>query len=59
MRYLALSLLCPFTGIVGDWRNHFTVAQNDEADQINDQELEGSIFKYDYIMWDITTSLPR
>lgn len=35
-------------GIVGDWKNHFTVAQSEQADEIIGKGLEGSIFTFDY-----------
>ena len=37
-----------FSGQVGDWKNHFTVAQSELFDQKTEKEMKGSIFKFDY-----------
>ncbi|XP_060567370.1 sulfotransferase 1B1-like [Ruditapes philippinarum] len=33
-------------GIIGDWKNHFTVSQNEEFEAIADEKMKGSIFNY-------------
>ncbi|ESO91705.1 hypothetical protein LOTGIDRAFT_191399 [Lottia gigantea] len=35
-------------GVVGDWKNHFTVAQNDEMDQIITNRLKDTDLKFQY-----------
>ena len=37
-------------GEVGDWKNHFTVAQNEMFDQIIEKEMHGLMFKFDYTL---------
>ncbi|OWF54906.1 sulfotransferase 1C2-like [Mizuhopecten yessoensis] len=35
-------------GMVGDWKNWFTVAQNERFDELLDRELKGSALKFTY-----------
>lgn len=35
-------------GIVGDWKNHFTVAQNEWANDVIEKETDGSMFRFDF-----------
>jgi hypothetical protein len=37
-----------FTGVVGDWKNHFTVAQNERFDQLYNEKMKGITFSYKY-----------
>lgn len=37
-------------GEVGDWKNHFTVTQNETFEKIIEKEMAGSIFKFDYCL---------
>ena len=39
-----------FSGIVGDWKNHFTVAQNEMFDEIIGKEIKTLNFKFDYTL---------
>jgi hypothetical protein len=32
--------------MIGDWKNHFTVSQNEEFEAIADEKMKGSIFNY-------------
>ena len=40
--------LCFTTGKIGDWRNHFTVAQNEAMDTLTEEKLAGSGLKFEY-----------
>lgn len=44
------SLLFYRKGEVGDWKNHFTVAQNEMFDKIIENEMNGLMFKFDYVL---------
>ncbi|KAL4219455.1 hypothetical protein ACF0H5_022034 [Mactra antiquata] len=35
-------------GVIGDWMNHFTVAQNIEFDELMKNKLSDTMFKFDY-----------
>ena len=35
-------------GEIGDWRDHFTVAQNDMYDKILDEAMKDSMFTFKY-----------
>lgn len=37
-------------GEVGDWKNHFTVAQNETFERIIEKRMEKSMFKFDYFL---------
>ena len=47
---MLLSGLCPL-GIVGDWKNHFTVAQNERFDEIYEQKLDGTSLNFCTELW--------
>ena len=35
-------------GKVGDWKNYFTVAQNEEIEKVLKERMNDSSFKFDY-----------
>ena len=50
-RLIFIIVVVVFSGEVGDWKNHFTVAQNELYDQIIEEGLKGSMLKaFDYVL---------
>ena len=41
----------PFVGIIGDWKNTFTVAQNERFDDLYRREMEGFTMDLIYESW--------
>ena len=37
-----------FLGTIGDWKNHFTVAENEQFDELLERELKESYLKFTY-----------
>ena len=37
-----------FSGTIGDWKNHFIVAENEQFDEILDREFRDSNMKFTY-----------
>ena len=37
-----------FLGIIGDWKNWFTVSQSEQFDQLYDKEMKGYNVKFIY-----------
>ncbi|XP_006815309.1 sulfotransferase 1C2A-like [Saccoglossus kowalevskii] len=35
-------------GVIGDWKNHFTVAENEAFEKIYNEKMEGSGLKFDW-----------
>ena len=46
--YIFRLLYIYILGIVGDWKNHFTVAQNETFDKLIESEMKESIFTFEY-----------
>ena len=44
---LELYLYLYSTGKVGDWKNHFTVAQNEAMDALIEEKLHGTGLRFD------------
>ena len=41
-------MMC-FSGIIGDWKKHFTVTQNEQMDDVIKRKIpEKSIFQFQY-----------
>ena len=46
---MQFSCIClSFLGTIGDWKNHFTVAENEQFDEILAQEFRDSTLKFTY-----------
>lgn len=42
---------CFFAGIVGDWKNHFTVAQSELMDTRVAESFKNSMFEWKYMQF--------
>ena len=43
------TLFISFAGIIGDWKNHFTVAQNEQMDEVIKAKMpENTIYTFQY-----------
>lgn len=47
---LLMNLFTFLLGQVGDWKNHFTVAQNERFDAVYSEKMKGVDVKYRYTL---------
>ena len=43
-----LSFALVLSGEVGDWKNHFTVAENEQFDKLLEEQFKDSAIKFKY-----------